>query len=53
MESIAVKMPTKAMIPKAIIKIVNIVRNKFDRMELIAILKFSLKSNLDDNISQK
>ena len=41
-ESIAVNMPTKAIIPNAMIKIVNIVRKRLERIELTAIFRFSL-----------
>ena len=40
-DSIAVSIPTRAIIPKAIINTVNTVRIKFERIELAAILKFS------------
>ncbi|GAB4296280.1 MAG: hypothetical protein Kow0068_20730 [Marinilabiliales bacterium] len=43
-ESIAVRIPTRAIIPNAIIKTVNTVRNIFERTELIAIRKFSLNN---------
>ncbi len=41
--SIAVRMPTSAMIPKAIIQIVRIALTLFDFIARIAILRFSLK----------
>jgi hypothetical protein len=37
----AVKIPTRAIIPKAIIKTVKKVLSRFDRIELSAICKFS------------
>jgi hypothetical protein len=45
MESMAVRIPTRAMIPKAMIKIVRIVRSKLVLMDFRAILKFS--KNMD------
>jgi hypothetical protein len=41
MDSIAVKIPTNAIIPKAIIKIVRIVRKGLERIAFNDILKFS------------
>jgi hypothetical protein len=41
MESMAVRMPTRAIIPKAIIKMVRMVLSKFVRMDFKAILTFS------------
>lgn len=43
-ESIAVSIPTKAVIPTAIISTVSIVRNKLLLIDCKAILKFSKKS---------
>jgi len=43
MASMAVSIPTRAMIPKAIIHIVNTARTLLDIIALIDILKFSLK----------
>jgi hypothetical protein len=40
-ESIAVRMPTSAMIPKAMIKKVNVVLNLFVRIESADTLRFS------------
>ncbi len=46
-ESIAVRIPTSAMIPKAIIRTVNMVLNRFERIEINEIRKFSLiRANL-------
>jgi hypothetical protein len=42
-ESIAVNIPTNAMMPKAIINTVSVVLSKLERIELNAILRFSLK----------
>lgn len=42
-ESMAVSIPTKAVMPTAIIKTVRIVLNRFDLMELRDIFRFSLK----------
>jgi len=42
MESMAVRIPIKAVIPTEMIKTVNTVRSKFDRMDWKAILKFSM-----------
>jgi len=41
-ESMAVRIPTKAMIPNAIIMMVRIVLSKLERIERKAIRKFSL-----------
>jgi hypothetical protein len=41
MESMAVRIPTRAIIPKAIIKIVRMVLSKLVRMDFRAILTFS------------
>jgi hypothetical protein len=55
--SIAVSIPTSAMIPKAIIQIVRIALTLFDFIARIAILRFSLKRpilrdlDLSDGIS--
>jgi hypothetical protein len=43
-ESMAVRIPTRAVIPTAMIRIVRIVRSRFERIDLKAIFKFSLKS---------
>jgi len=40
-DSIAVRIPTNAIIPKAMISVVRIVRSKLDFTELIEIRKFS------------
>ena len=40
-ECIAVRIPTSAIIPKAIIRMVRMVRKKFERMDPIETLKFS------------
>ena len=57
--SIAVSIPTSAMIPKAIIQIVRIALTLFDFIARIAILRFSLKRpilrdlDLSDGISRQ
>lgn len=43
-ESIAVRIPTSAVIPTAIMETVRIVRNKLPRMDCSAIFRFSKKS---------
>jgi len=40
-ESIVVRIPTRAIIPKAIIRTVKVVLSRFDRMDIKEILKFS------------
>ena len=52
-ESMAVRIPTSAIIPNAMIKTVRMVRNKFVRIALSAILMFSKKRLFDiDAVSQ-
>jgi hypothetical protein len=50
MESMAVRIPTSAMIPKAMIITVRIVRNKFVLIDFIAILTFSINMALFINL---